>query len=190
MAVEHGEVDHGQRWRASSIDFSIATANPIARTARPVQMPDARTRVPAFANEDIYFFMKRIDNTRRGAPGGSEGARHLLEADRIGGRRGRPVVGVLLPSAYGLLAGYQIQSLQMKRSGWRPNRRRWSWRKRNCSRPQRMEELARMQQFIDPPSQTSRLSRYGARIPGHEQREVMASNRVRRSCRKINLRGG
>src|ERR1700686_767226 len=63
----------------------------------------------AFANEDIYFFVKRIDNSRvvrqtdPQAGGvcwkmiGSVGAASLL------------LIGVLLPSAYGLLAGYQIQ---------------------------------------------------------------------------------
>src|SRR4030081_2618027 len=68
--------------------------------------------VRTFANEDIYFFVKRIDNSRLvrqaepGAPGvcwrtiGSGGAAALL------------LIGVLLPSAYGLLAGYQIQSLK------------------------------------------------------------------------------
>src|SRR5690242_21795181 len=68
--------------------------------------------VRAFANEDIYFFVKRIDNSRvvrqtdPQAGGvcwkmiGSVGAAALL------------LIGVLLPSAYGLLAGYQIQSLR------------------------------------------------------------------------------
>src|SRR6202166_746336 len=68
--------------------------------------------VRAFANEDIYFFVKRIDNSRvvrqtdPQAGGvcwkmiGSVGAAALL------------LIGVLLPSAYGLLAAYQIQSLR------------------------------------------------------------------------------
>ena len=63
------------------------------------------------------------------------------------------LIGVLLPSAYGLLAGYQIQSLRRRRSGWRPSRLRWSCRKRKLVSPARMEELAREQQFIDPPPQ-------------------------------------
>src|SRR5262245_31988616 len=65
-----------------------------------------------FANEDIFFFVKRLDNSRvvrqadprvRGACWktiGSVGAAALL------------LISVLLPSAYGLLAGYQIQALK------------------------------------------------------------------------------
>src|SRR6266404_493481 len=73
---------------------------------------NATAPLRAFANEDIHFFVKRIDNrrvVRQADPKaggvcwrmiGSVGVAALL------------LIGVLLPSAYGLLAGYQIQSLR------------------------------------------------------------------------------
>ncbi len=44
------------------------------------------------------------------------------------------LIGVLLPSAYGLLAGYQIQSLEARPSAWRASRRRSSCKKPSCFR--------------------------------------------------------
>ncbi len=40
----------------------------------------------AFANEDIYFYVKRIDNSRVVRAGGPARRWSLLEDDRLGGR--------------------------------------------------------------------------------------------------------
>src|SRR6185436_5996817 len=81
-------------------------------TLRGQAKPNATAPLRGFPGEDIYFFVKRIDNSRvvrqadPKAGGvcwkmiGSVGAAALL------------LIGVLLPSAYGLLAGYQLQSLK------------------------------------------------------------------------------
>ena len=106
--------------------------------------------VRAFANEDIYFFVKRIDNSRvvrqtdPQAGGvcwkmiGSVGAAALL------------LIGVLLPSAYGLLAGYQIQSLRGEAQRLAGERASLELQEAKLVSPARMEQLARQQQFIDP----------------------------------------
>ena len=112
-----------------------------AKTARPVR---------AFANEDIYFYVKRIDNSRLvrqvdpRAGGvcwktiGSVGAAALL------------LIGVLLPSAYGLLAGYQIQSLRGEAQRLAGEQASLELQEAKLVSPARMEQLARQQQFIDP----------------------------------------
>src|ERR1700732_1392940 len=81
-----------------------------ARSAAAALRAARAVPVRAFANEDIYFFVKRIDNSRvvrqtdPQAGGvcwkmiGSVGAAALL------------LIGVLLPSAYGLLAGLPTQT--------------------------------------------------------------------------------
>jgi hypothetical protein len=113
------------------------------RAARAVQ-------VRAFANEDIYFFVKRIDNSRvvrqtdPQAGGvcwkmiGSVGAAALL------------LIGVLLPSAYGLLAGYQIQSLRGEAQRLAGEQASLELQEAKLVSPARMEQLARQQQFVDP----------------------------------------
>jgi len=115
-----------------------------------VRRADLSARVPEFANADIYFFVKRIDNSRvvrADDPGAGETCWKM-----IGSVVAAVVllVGVLLPSAYGLLAGYQIQSL--RREGQRLATEQASLELQEAAlvSPQRMEELARIQQFIDP----------------------------------------
>ena len=115
-----------------------------------VRHPDLSARVPAFANEDIYFFVKRIDNSR--VVRADDPAAGSTCWKTIGSVVAAVVllVGVLLPSAYGLLAGYQIQSL--RREGQRLATEQASLELQEAAlvSPQRMEELARIQQFIDP----------------------------------------
>src|SRR5205085_12626468 len=75
---------------------------------------DYSYRVPAFANDDIYFFVKRIDNTRvvRAADPASRGTCWKLIGSVVAAAV--LLVGVLTPGAYGLLAGYRIQSLHQE----------------------------------------------------------------------------
>ena len=114
---------------------------------------DASIRVRAFANEDIYFFVKRIDNSRvvRQADPKARGI-----CWKLIGTAGAAVVlliGVLLPSAYGLLAGYQIQALRQEGQRLTNEQASLELEEAQLLSPARMEQLALMQQFIDPPSQ-------------------------------------
>ncbi len=106
-----------------------------------------------FANEDIYFFVKRIDNTRvvREADPEARGTCWKL----IGSVVSAVVllIFVLLPSAYGLLAGYQIQNLRKDGDLLTTEQASLELQEARLLSPARMEELARMQQFIDPPAQ-------------------------------------
>ncbi len=107
----------------------------------------------SFANDDIYFYVKRIDNTRvvREADPEARGTCWKL----IGSVVAAVVllISVLLPSAYGLLAGYQIQTLRQEGAKLAAERASLELEEAQLLSPARMEELARMQQFIDPPAQ-------------------------------------
>ncbi|MGH9614612.1 MAG: hypothetical protein ACRD4P_16210 [Bryobacteraceae bacterium] len=115
--------------------------------------PRTSTRVRGFANEDILFYVKRIDNSRV-----------VREADPAA--RGRALklagsvfcaavllIGVLLPSAYGLLAGYQIQSLRQEGDRLSSEQASLELQESQLLSPARMEQLAREQQFVDPAPQ-------------------------------------
>jgi hypothetical protein len=111
------------------------------------------SRVRAFANEDIYFFVKRIDNSgvvREADPRARGMAWKLI------GSVGAAVVlliGVLLPGAYSLLAGYQIQVLKTEQARLIDEQSSLEIQAAELLTPARMEQLAKEQQFIDPPSQ-------------------------------------
>jgi hypothetical protein len=111
---------------------------------------DTASRLRPFANEDIYLFVKRIDNTRvvREADPKARGVAWKLIGSVVGAAV--LLIGVLLPSAYGLLAGYQIQSLRQEGQRLATEHSALELKEAELLSPARMEELARLQQFIDP----------------------------------------
>jgi cell division protein FtsL len=117
--------------------------------------PAALKAVPvrSFANEDIYFHAKRIDNSRvvRQADPQARGVCWKM----IGSVAGAAVllIGVLLPSAYGLLAGYQIQTLKEESKRLANEQASLELEEATLLSPARMEQLAREQQFTDPEPQ-------------------------------------
>ncbi len=119
-------------------------------TARVV---DGTARVPMFANEDIYFYVKRIDNSRVVRESDPKARGTCWKLIGSAGLAVVLLIGVLLPSAYGLLAGYQIQSLRQEGGRLAAEQGSLEVKEANLLSPARMEELARMQQFVDPPAQ-------------------------------------
>jgi hypothetical protein len=111
------------------------------------------TRVPMFANEDIYFYVKRIDNSRVVRESDPKARGTCWKLIGSAGLAVVLLIAVLLPSAYGLLAGYQIQSLREEGQRLATEQGSLEVKEASLLSPARMEELARMQQFIDPPSQ-------------------------------------
>jgi len=112
------------------------------------------TRVRAFPNEDIYFWVKRIENNRvvrRADPAASGMCWKLIGS---AGAAAVLLIAVLLPSAYGLLAGYQIQSLRDESRKLTNELSSLELEEAKLLSPARLEELARIQQFIDPAPQT------------------------------------
>ena len=109
--------------------------------------------VRAFANEDIYFYVKSIDNSRVVREADPQQRKECWKL--IGSVAAAVVllIAVLLPSAYGLLAGYQVQSLRQEGERLVTEQSSLEVDESRLLSPARMEELAREQQFVDPPSQ-------------------------------------
>ncbi len=114
---------------------------------------DGSTKVRSFANEDIYFFVKRIDNSGvvREADPKARGTCWKLIGSVV--TAVVLLIGVLLPGAYSLLAGYQIQSLKQEAARLQTEQASLELEEAALVSPARMEELAKEQQFIDPPAQ-------------------------------------
>jgi hypothetical protein len=115
--------------------------------------PGVGVPVPAFANEDIYFYVKRIDNSRVVRESDPQARGTCWKLIGSAGVAVVLLIGVLLPSAYGLLAGYQIQSLRREAQRLATEETSLELKEAQLLSPARMEVLAREQQFIDPPSQ-------------------------------------
>src|SRR6185369_12544185 len=98
-------------------------------------------RVPNFANEDIYFFVKRIDNSGvvREADPKARGTCWKLIGSVV--TAAILLVGVLLPGAYSLLAGYQVQSLKQEAARLQTEQSSLELEEAALVSPARMEEL-------------------------------------------------
>ena len=114
---------------------------------------EASMPVRPFANEDIFFHVKRIDNSRvvRAADPQSRQACWKM----IGSVFAAAVllVAVLLPGAYSLMAGFQIQALRQEAHKLANEQASLELQEAQLLSPARMEEMARAQQFVDPPPQ-------------------------------------
>lgn len=121
------------------------------RNTAPGMKPSIPVR--AFPNEDIYFFVKRIDNRRLVRQADPQARGECWKMIGSAGVAAMLLIGVLLPSAYGLLAGYQIQSLKEEGKRLATEQASLELQEAKLLSPARMEELARMQQFTDPEPQ-------------------------------------
>ncbi|MBI3679484.1 MAG: hypothetical protein HY235_03725 [Acidobacteria bacterium] len=110
----------------------------------------AGNRLRPFPNEDVYFFVKAIDNTRviRQADPGEPRVCWRL----IGGAIALAVllIGLLLPSGYRLMAGYQLEDLRRQHESLQKQLAALELDEAKLLSPERLAELARFQEFVDP----------------------------------------
>lgn len=119
-------------------------------------MADARQRraadyrLRAFPNEDVHFFSKRIDNTRVIRQADPQTPKTCWKM--IGGASASAVllIGLLLPSGYRLMAGYQMEDLKNEQERLLLQKAELELAEARLLSPQRLAELARIQEFVDP----------------------------------------
>jgi cell division protein FtsL len=116
-------------------------------------VPDQSYALRTLPNEDVYFFVKEINNSRvvRQADPKERSAawKTLVSAAAVV----TLLVGVLLPSAYGLLAGYKVEALKAEQQALMREKSRLELEESSLLNPARLEELARIQSFVDPAPQ-------------------------------------
>ena len=107
-------------------------------------------KLRALPNEDVYLFTKRIDNSRvvrQADPGARARDWRFVGGASIAAMA---FICMLLPSAYGLMAGYQLSQLQLENQKLRTERARLEVQEARLLSAERLQELAKMQDFIDP----------------------------------------
>ena len=127
--------------------------NQIGRAETAAHRDEVSAAVRPFANEDIFFHVKRIDNSRvvRAAdPQARQDCWKMIGSMVLAAVL---LIAVLLPGAYSLLAGFQIQELRQEAHRLVNEQASLELKEAELLSPARMEELARDQQFVDPPSQ-------------------------------------
>lgn len=107
-------------------------------------------KLRALPNEDVYFYFKKIDN-----------ARVVREADPTARARSWKflgaaclsaigLIGMLLPSAYGLMASYQLHNLQVEHQMLVTEQAKLELEEAALLSPERLQILAAEQKFVDP----------------------------------------
>ena len=111
---------------------------------------DQPYRIRAVAHEQIYFFAKRIDNSRV-----------VREADPRAGKIAWRSIGscftgavilvtLLLPALYGMVEGYKIETLRQEKQRLLADRSVLELKEAKLLSSDRLERLALKQRFIDP----------------------------------------
>ena len=124
-------------------------ATPRPAPVRPERDPFQLRPLP---HEDVYFYSKKIDNTRlvrdadpkaRGACWSAIGAATLMVA---------LLTGVLVPNGLSTLAGYKLESLRGEEQRLVDERRTLELQEAELLSPARLEKLARNQNLVTPQS--------------------------------------
>jgi hypothetical protein len=134
-------------------------ANMLDRFTTPRDAGDARSRVlanenrfevPAFPNEDVYLYVKHIDNSRvlrEADPAARQVCWRLIGSSFA---FAIIVIALLLPTLNRLMAGYKMEALRQERQRLELDRASLELQETKLLSPARLEELARTQRFVDP----------------------------------------
>lgn len=118
--------------------------------AHSLEAPEDLYLVRAFPNEDVFFMVKPIDNSRVVREADPVAPKRCWKMIAAGGAAVALLVLLLVPSAYNRLTGYQIQSLLAEREKLLQERGLLEVEEARLLSPERLEELARAQELIDP----------------------------------------
>ena len=107
----------------------------------------------AIPNEEIYLFVKDIDNGRvvRQADPNARGTCWRLILS--GGLAVLLLIGVLLPSAAGRIAGYQLEALRQEQRRLLAERNALEIDEARLLSPERLDEIAQKLSLVDPAPQ-------------------------------------
>jgi len=136
---------------ATALDKLFETQ--MKRAGSAAHRGQASTPVRPFANEDIFFHVKRIDNSRVVRAADPQARQDCWKMIGSVVMAAVLLVAVLVPGAYSLMAGYQIQALRQEAHKLANEQASLELKEAELLSPARMEELARDQRFVDPPPQ-------------------------------------
>lgn len=135
---------------AGILDRLSATKGYDEVASRVRSRKDNPFRIRPVANEQTYFFAKRIDNSRvvrKADPRTNRKCWNFM----IGGFTAViAIVAVLSPVLYGMVEGYKIESLQAEQRQLIAERSRLELKEAKLTSPDRLERLANAQKFVDP----------------------------------------
>jgi len=130
-------------------------------------------RLRRFANDDVYFYIKSIDNSRvvRETDPAARGVCWKMIGSSIA--VAVLTMGLLLPMLQGLIAGYRLETLRHERQRLELERASLELEETKLVSPARLDELARLQRFVDPaPQKVVRLEQRDSTLRASREQEA------------------
>lgn len=129
--------------------------------ARELELADRLTvrttasscRLRPLANEDVYLYVKRIDNTAVVRAADPAVRRACTRTVVMGFAAAMLVIAGLFPAAYNTMEGYQIQTLRQEQVKLKSQRADLELQEAKLVNPKRLEQLAEKRLFADPAPQ-------------------------------------
>ena len=115
------------------------------------QEPDPYQLRPLPA-EDVYFFCKKVDNSRLVREADPLARRRCWRAATMSFAAALFIMILMLPDALGMIAGYQIQSLERQHESLAQARARLELEEAALLSPERLQQMARDLRLVDPDS--------------------------------------
>lgn len=131
-----------------SVIYSEETLAPPVRRAGP--RPADQFRLRTLPNEDVYFFAKRIDNSRILKQRDPRAARDCWSAIGAFAVLAVLLAGALAPTVWGTFAGYQLQALKQERQRLIDERSTLEVQEAGLTSPGRLEKLAKTHKLLEP----------------------------------------
>jgi cell division protein FtsL len=130
--------------------FTTASAASYGSSRTRVMENEDPFEVPQFPNEDVYLYVKHIDNSRVLRETDPEARKVCWRLIGSSFAFAVLVIGLLLPQMNRLMAGYRTEALRQERQRLELDRASLELAETKLLSPARLEELARMQRFVDP----------------------------------------
>lgn len=124
-----------------------------AAAQRRVRAQDDPFRIRAVANEDIYFFTKRIDNSQVVRQPDPQVGHVCWRLIGTGVSIAVMLVALSLPMLLGMVEGYRIEGLRQEKQRLLSDRAVLELQEARLLSPERLERLAVKQSFVDPDPQ-------------------------------------
>jgi len=101
-------------------------------------------------NEDVYFYRKQIDNSRLVRQADPRARARAWKWMFVASACLFLLIALCSPGIHGILAGYRIEDLKLEQERLLAERAALEVEEARLLSPERLEELARIQEFIDP----------------------------------------
>jgi cell division protein FtsL len=110
-------------------------------------------RLRPIANEDVFLFVKRIDNSAVVRAADPLARRARSRSVATGFVAAMLVIAGLLPSAYNTMAGFTVQNLEQEQNKLKQERAALDLDEAKMLNPARLEQLAKSLKMIEPIAQ-------------------------------------